>query len=71
MTTPNSHPPRVAEPPEWFRHLPFAPWGWRELNLYGWPLLAATVGLALLQRPWCWFAILPAIRKGRDVVFTE
>jgi len=39
--------------------MPFARWGWRELNLYGWPLLLATVGLALLTWPWGFVAAIP------------
>jgi phosphatidylserine decarboxylase len=45
--------------PEWFKRVPLARWGWRELNLYGWPLLAATAGFALLGWPWGWFAVIP------------
>jgi phosphatidylserine decarboxylase len=50
-------PPRDC--PEWFKRLPFARWGWRELNLYGWPLVAVTVGIALLGWPWQWLAVIP------------
>jgi phosphatidylserine decarboxylase len=50
----------VAAWPKWFERLPFACWGWRELNLYGWPLLATTIGLAFLSSPWCWLAVLPS-----------
>jgi phosphatidylserine decarboxylase len=35
-------------------------WGWRELNLYGWPLVAATIGLAFVPSPWRWLAAIPA-----------
>jgi phosphatidylserine decarboxylase len=45
--------------PAWFARLPFAPWGWRELNLYGWPLVIAIVALLALGSPWSWFAIVP------------
>jgi phosphatidylserine decarboxylase len=50
-------PPRVC--PEWFKRMPLARWGWRELNLYGWPLLAATAGFALLGWPWGLLAVMP------------
>ena len=40
--------------------MPLARWGWRELNLFGWPLLAATIVLLWLDCPWCWLAIVPA-----------
>ena len=30
--------------------MPFARWGWRELNLFGWPLLAAIDRLAVARR---------------------
>jgi len=46
--------------PSWFRRLPLAPWGWRELNLYGWPLLAATVALLFAPPSWRWLAVAPA-----------
>ena len=46
--------------PAWFERMPLARWGWRELNLYGWPLLAATVGLAFLGWPWGSLAGVPA-----------
>ncbi len=39
--------------------LPLAPWGWKEINLFGWPLLAVFIGLLLLGKPWCWLAIVP------------
>jgi phosphatidylserine decarboxylase len=54
--------PRLALPrdcPEWFKRMPLARWGWRELNLYGWPLLAAMVAIALLGWPWRWLALIP------------
>jgi phosphatidylserine decarboxylase len=46
------------------QRLPFAPWGWREIHLIGWPLLAITVGLLFLDDPWCWLAAVPAILLG-------
>jgi phosphatidylserine decarboxylase len=39
--------------------MPLACWGWRELNLYGWPLLAVAIGVALLPAPWRWLAAIP------------
>jgi phosphatidylserine decarboxylase len=39
--------------------LPIAPWGWKELNLFGWPLVAIMVGLLYLGSPWCWSALVP------------
>jgi phosphatidylserine decarboxylase len=45
--------------PAWFKRMPLARWGWRELNLYGWPLLAATVGIAILGWPWEFMALVP------------
>jgi phosphatidylserine decarboxylase len=46
--------------PAWFKRLPFAEWGWRELNLYGWPLLATVIGMLLIGGLWKWLAIVPA-----------
>jgi phosphatidylserine decarboxylase len=45
--------------PAWFEHVPLARWGWRELNLYGWPLLLMAIGLAILPGPWRWLALIP------------
>ena len=51
--------------PPGLRDLPFARWGWRELNLYGWPLLAVTIAARCsLGRPWRWLAIMPARAAG-------
>jgi len=59
---PHGHgPPAVSRYPAWFAHLPLAPWGWRELNLLGWPLLAMTLGLAWLGDPWRWLAAVPVV----------
>jgi phosphatidylserine decarboxylase len=46
--------------PAWFQRLPLAEWGWRELNLYGWPLLVVTIAVALVGHPWGWLAVVPA-----------
>jgi phosphatidylserine decarboxylase len=61
--------PPVASWPRWFERLPLACWGWRELNLYGWPLLAATIGLAFLPWPWCLAALFPAALLGLLLYF--
>jgi phosphatidylserine decarboxylase len=61
--TPDAHS-AVTSPhdcPAWFERMPLARWGWRELNLYGWPLAAATVGLAIVGWPWGWLALIPAV----------
>ncbi len=41
--------------------LPIAPWGWKDLNLFGWPLVAAILAFLLLGKPWCLLGILPLI----------
>jgi phosphatidylserine decarboxylase len=41
--------------------LPLAPWGWKDLNLFGWPLVAAIAVLLSLGNPWCWLAIVPLV----------
>lgn len=41
--------------------LPLAPWGWKDLNLFGWPLIAAIAFCLWLGGPWNWLAIVPAI----------
>ena len=55
--------------PTWFERWPLVCWGWRELNLYGWPLLAATVGLSLLSGPWRWLAVIPGALFGLLLYF--
>jgi phosphatidylserine decarboxylase len=56
-----THPAPSSEAPAWFRGVPLAIWGWRELNLWGWPLLALTIILIIVGSPWCWFAVVPAV----------
>ena len=51
--------PSPRDCPEWFTRMPLARWGWRELNLYGWPLLAATVSVPFLGWPWGSLALVP------------
>jgi phosphatidylserine decarboxylase len=41
--------------------LPIAPWGWKDLNLFGWPLVALTIAALLLGDPWCWLALVPVV----------
>jgi phosphatidylserine decarboxylase len=41
--------------------LPLAPWGWKDLNLFGWPLIAAIAFCLWLGAPWHWLAIVPGI----------
>jgi phosphatidylserine decarboxylase len=61
--------PLPGEGPSWFRRIPLATWGWREINLWGWPLLLITIVLLLLGAPWCWLAIVPAAMLGLLVYF--
>lgn len=56
--------------PAWFEHMPFARWGWVELNVYGWPLVAATLFMLLvLCGPWRWLAIFPAALLAQVLYF--
>jgi len=61
--------PTTRDWPRWFERLPIAPWGWRDLHLIGWPLLFATIGLAFLDGPWGWLALVPAVLLGWLVYF--
>lgn len=38
-----------------------APWGCKDLNLFGWPLAVLIVILLLAGPPWSWLAIIPAV----------
>jgi phosphatidylserine decarboxylase len=67
-TTMADRPP-VGSCPKWFERVPLAPWGWRELNLFGWPLLVATIGLLFLESPWCWLAVVPLALLGQLFYF--
>ncbi|MEX2170949.1 MAG: phosphatidylserine decarboxylase [Pirellulales bacterium] len=49
------------EPFRWREKLPFARWGLAELQIMGWPLLAATVALALAGGWWRWLAVVPGV----------
>jgi phosphatidylserine decarboxylase len=60
---------RLGEPPPWFERLPLAHWGWRELNLFGWPLIGLTIAFLCLGDPWCWLAIVPAALLGQLLYF--
>lgn len=62
-------PPPVSGYPAWFARLPLAPWGWRELNLFGWPLVVLAVAVANLQGYWCWLAVIPVAMLGLLVYF--
>jgi phosphatidylserine decarboxylase len=55
------------DPFAWRGKLGFARWGLAELQLMGWPLLAATVALAFT--PWPYLAAGPAIVLGLVVYF--
>lgn len=44
---------------QWRSHLGFARWGLAELQLMGWPLLAATIAVAL--SPWWYLAVGPGV----------
>lgn len=58
----------VADDPfRWRERLPFARWGLAELQLMGWPLLAATVLLA--WSAWWYLAFLPAAILSLIVYF--
>ncbi len=57
-----AHWAAVDDPFRWREALPFARWGLCELQLMGWPLVAAAVGLALT--PWWYLAFIPAILAG-------
>src|SRR3954471_15294861 len=41
--------------------LHLARWAWKDLNIFGWPLIVTTVGLLFLPHPWCWAAAIPLI----------
>jgi phosphatidylserine decarboxylase len=41
--------------------LPIAPWGWKDLNLLGWPLVAAIALCLFLGKPWCLLAVVPLV----------
>ncbi|MEX0610589.1 MAG: phosphatidylserine decarboxylase [Pirellulales bacterium] len=60
---------QLGAPPRWFERLPFACWGWRELNLFGWPLLVLTIVFLFLEDPWCWLAVVPAVLLGQLLYF--
>lgn len=49
--------------------LPIARWGWKDLNLFGWPLVGAIVGLMWLGIPWCLLGFVPLILLGWLISF--
>jgi phosphatidylserine decarboxylase len=56
---PTTQPPPVSGYPAWFARLPLAMWGWRELNMFGWPLVALTIAALFLNGWWSGLAIVP------------
>lgn len=54
------------DPFAWRQRLPFARWGLAELQLMGWPLLAATIALALYWWP---LALIPLVLLALVVYF--
>lgn len=52
--------PDKHDPFAWRKRLPITHWGLCELQVFGWPLLAAAVGLALVPWPWSLSAAVPA-----------
>jgi phosphatidylserine decarboxylase len=57
------------DPFAWRERLPFARWGLAELQIMGWPLLAAIVLLVRLGSAWQWAAIVPAVLLGLVLYF--
>jgi phosphatidylserine decarboxylase len=53
--------PAEHDPFTWRRNLPVTHWGLCELQIFGWPLLAAAIALALLPWPWSLMGVVPAI----------
>jgi phosphatidylserine decarboxylase len=49
------------DPFAWRERIPFARWGLAELQLMGWPLLAATVALAIAPWPYSLAAVVPGV----------
>ena len=49
------------DPFRWREKIPFARWGLAELQIMGWPLLAATVAAGLLPWPYWPTALLPGV----------
>ena len=53
----------------WREYLPFARWGLAELQLMGWPLVAATIFFGWLGGWWWWLAVPLAVVLGLIVYF--
>jgi phosphatidylserine decarboxylase len=54
----NTGPP-IHWYPAWFARLPLAKWGWREMNLFGWPLVITAIGLVVSGGWWSVLAAVP------------
>jgi phosphatidylserine decarboxylase len=57
------------DPFTWRDQLPFARWGLAELQIMGWPLVAAIVAILFLCGPWKWLAIVPGVLLALLVYF--
>lgn len=62
---------RAADDPfAWRDRLRFARWGLAELQIMGWPLLAATLAIALYSpSPWNWLAVVSGVMLALVVYF--
>jgi phosphatidylserine decarboxylase len=58
-----------ADPFQWRERLPFARWGLAELQIMGWPLVAATHLMTLAGGWWRWLAIVPGVLLALVVWF--
>jgi phosphatidylserine decarboxylase len=43
------------------KKLRVAPWGCKDLCIFGLPLVLAVIGLLLAGDPWCWLALVPLV----------
>jgi phosphatidylserine decarboxylase len=57
------------DPFRWRGVLPFTRWGLAELQIMGWPLLAAAIALGFPGPPWCWAAAVPLVLLGLVLYF--
>ncbi len=57
------------DPFRWREKIPLARWGLAEVQLFGWPLLAATLALGLSSWPWSLAAVAPGVLLALVIYF--